>query len=242
MQEILSGAYEGVELAGGSVLSADLDDMKDCGYFVTDDADVLFEKADVVIDFTSPTISAQHAWLASKHGTAFVLATTGLSAADEKDVEEAAKDAPIVYSANYSIAVNILQVLTEKTASILGPEFDIEIVEAHHKHKIDAPSGTALMIGKAAAEARGVKFDKVAVLSREGETGPRREGEIGFSTIRGGDVVGEHTVYFLGDGERLELKQQAMDRSLYAKGAIRAAMWAVKQKAGLYSMKDVLGL
>ena len=132
--------------------------------------------------------------------------------------------------------------LAEKTAATLGPEFDIEIVEGHHKHKVDAPSGTALMIGKAAAEARGIDFSKKSVLSREGITGARNEGDIGFSTIRGGDMAGEHIVYFLGDGERLELKQQATDRSLYAKGAIRAGLWAAKQKPGLYSMRDVLGI
>ncbi len=228
-----------LELAGGTALPGDI--PKEPEFFMTDDADELFKRADAVIDFTIPDASRKHIWLAAKHKKILVLATTGLNAADEADIEDAAKETTIVYSANYSIAVNMLEALVEKTAAAL-PNYDVEIVEAHHKHKIDAPSGTALMLGKAAARARGQKFEEIAVLSREGETGARTDGQIGFSTIRGADVVGEHTVYFLGEGERLELKQQATNRSLYAKGALRAALWAKNQKPGLYSMRDVLGL
>lgn len=237
--EILSGNWERAELAGGTVLPGE---ERDTGYFITSDAAELFKCADIVIDFTCPTATLHHAALAAQHGKTLVIGTTGLSAEDEKKLADAAQKTQIVYTANYSIAVNMLMALAEKTAATLGPEFDIEIVEGHHKHKVDAPSGTALMIGKAAAKARGIDFDGHAVLSREGITGARTDGDIGFSTIRGGDMVGEHTVYFIGKGERLELKQQATDRALYAQGAIRAALWAAEQKPGLYSMKDVLGL
>ncbi|MDB2682910.1 4-hydroxy-tetrahydrodipicolinate reductase [Alphaproteobacteria bacterium] len=242
IEEIHKGTDAGIELAGGTVLTEDLDKYANVGYFVTDDPDELFQKSDAVIDFTTPDATRKHIALAAKHKVTFVIATTGLTAADEQNIKEASKDTPVVYSANYSVAVNMLEALVEKTAKTLGNDFDIEIVEAHHKHKIDAPSGTALMLGKAAAKAKDIDFEKHAVLSREGETGARKDNEIGFSTIRGSDVVGEHTVYFLGEGERLELKQQATNRALYAKGAIRAAIWATKQNPGLYSMRDVLDL
>ncbi len=240
VEEIRSGRWEGIELAGGTALPEDM--PEDSEYFITDNPDELFQRADAVIDFTLPEASRKHIWMAAKHKKTLVLATTGLNAADEADIEEAAKETTIVYSANFSIAVNMLMALTEKTAASLGQDFDVEIVEAHHKHKVDAPSGTALVLGKIAAQARGQNFDDVAVLSREGITGERKEGQIGFSTIRGSDVVGEHTVYFLGEGERLELKQQATNRNLYARGAIKAALWAAGKEPGLYSMRDVLGL
>lgn len=207
-----------------------------------EDADSLFADADAVIDFTVPEATRAHIALAAKHKTILVIATTGLTTDDEAAIEAASKDTTIIYSANYSVAVNILMVLAEQAAAKLGPDFDLEIVEAHHKYKVDAPSGTALMIGKACAEARGLDFDTHAVLSREGIVGARKDNEIGFSTIRGGDAVGEHTVYFIGDGERIEIKQQATNRSLYAKGALRAALWAKDQPAGLYSMRNVLDL
>ncbi len=239
-QEILSGAIKGVALAGGTALPADI--PEDSQFFITSDADELFSRADAVIDFTIPEASRTHIALAAKHKKILVLATTGFTADDEASIAAAAKETTIIHSANFSIAVNMLEALVEKTAASLGTDFDIEIIEAHHKHKIDAPSGTAIMLGRAAAAARGQNFDDVSTLSREGITGPRTDGEIGFSTIRGADVVGEHTVYFLGEGERLELKQQATNRALYARGALRAALWAAKQKPGLYSMRDVLGL
>ena len=241
VEEILAGQHDGVELAGGTVLTADLDKMSDAGFFVTDSADELFTKSDAVIDFTLPQATREHVELAAKHQTTYVIATTGLTDADEEQIHAASEKTRLVYSANYSIAVNMLEALTEKTAAAL-PDYDIEIIEGHHKYKIDAPSGTAIMLGRAAAKARGVNFNDKAVLSREGETGARTDGEIGFSTIRGGDMVGEHTVYFIGDGERLELKQQATNRSLYAKGAIKAAKWAHDKENGLYTMRDVLGI
>ncbi len=242
VSEILSGAFEGAELAGGSVLPEELKKAKDLEYFITDDADELFKKSDAVIDFTSPSAAHKHAWLASKHKKAYIIGTTGLRATDEQDLKDASKDAPIVYSANYSVGVNVLLSLVEQAANRLVENWDIEIFESHHKNKVDAPSGTALAIGKAAAAGRAVNLEKTADFARHGETGPRRPGNIGFSVARGGDVVGDHTAYFYGQGERLELTHRATDRSLFARGAIRAALWTKDQKPGLYSMKDVLNL
>lgn len=239
VEELLSGRWEGLELAGGTV--RDISKSND-NFFITDNAEELFKRSDAIIDFTTPEASRTHIQLASEHKTPMVLATTGFTADDEKAITKASTQAPIVYAANTSIAVTMLNALVEKAAASLGPDFDIEIVEAHHKHKVDAPSGTAIMLGKTAAQSRNQTFDDVAVMSREGHTGPRKDGEIGLSTIRGGDVVGEHSVYFIGDGERLELKQQATNRALYAKGALHAIRWAAKQPPGLYSMGDVLGL
>lgn len=242
VEELLSGNWKGLTLAGGTALPAEIKAAGKTKFFITPDAEALFKKSDAVIDFTVPKATRLHAELAAKHKTALIVGTTGLTAADEKKISAAAKKTAIVRTANFSVCVNVLEALVEKAAAVLGPGFDIEITEAHHKHKVDAPSGTALMLGKAAARARKVTFDKKAVLSREGITGARKEGQIGFSTIRGGDAAGEHTVYFLGDGERLELKQQASNRALYARGALRAAQWTRGKKPGIYSMRDVLGI
>lgn len=204
-----------------------------------DDADTLFKKADAVIDFTSPLATRKYAWLASKYKTAFVVGTTGLSVEDEGELEEAAKETPIVYAANMSVGVNILLALVEEAASRLAEDWDIEIFEAHHKHKVDAPSGTALALGRAAAKGRETDLDDVKAIDRNGK---RKTGDIGFSVARGGDVVGEHRVFFYGAGERVELSHVATNRALFATGAIKAAMWARDQKPGLYAMRDVLGI
>ncbi len=241
IKELLSGKWNGLELAGGTTRSKKIVDEP---YFITDNADDLFKRADMVIDFTLPEATRQHIKLAEKHKTPILIATTGLSENDEKAIKALSQTVPVIYAANTSIAVTVLTALVEKAASAMGSEFDIEIIEAHHKHKIDAPSGTALMLGRTAAHARDEDFTDIAKLSREGETGPRPKGEIGFATIRGGDAVGEHTVMFLGEGERLELKQQASDRVLYARGALRAALWIANNKlqSGLFTMRDVLNL
>lgn len=202
----------------------------------------LFQTADVAIDFTMPEATMQHLEMASKHQTPIVIATTGLTAAQEQDITNASSSCPIVYAANTSIGVTVLQDLVQKVAAALDESYDIEISEAHHKHKVDAPSGTALALGKAAAEGRGTTLDKDAVYAREGQTGARTAGNIGFSVLRGGDVVGEHTVSFFGEGERLELTHKASNRALFAKGALKAALWIKDQKPGLYTMHDVLGL
>jgi len=209
---------------------------------VFDDIDTLFALADVVLDFTTPAATALHAEAALRHKAALVVGTTGLEAEVEAKLDAAAARVPVVVAANYSVGVNLLSALVERAAAVLGADYDIEIVEMHHKHKVDAPSGTALALGHAAAKGRGVRLDDVWVKSRDGVTGPRVSGTIGFATLRGGDVVGDHNVVFAGEGERLELGHRASDRGVLAKGAIRAALWIEGRPAGRYSMRDVLGL
>lgn len=223
-----------VTLAGGTVRPG-LPEKSD--FFITHDADELFRRADALIDFTSPETTARHAWLAAKHHKPLVIGTTGLNEAQEKELRDAAKEAPIVYSANMSLGVNFLLVFIEQMASRLGSEWDIEILETHHKYKIDAPSGTALALGKAAT--RGRKDKEKFVFDRKGE---REPGSIGFAVRRGGDTVGDHTVSFMTEGEIIELRHVAGDRVLFARGAVKAALWLRNQKNGLYSMRDVLGL
>jgi len=199
-------------------------------------------EVDGIVDFTIPAATVAYAELAAKHGKVHVIGTTGLSADDEARIKAAAKTAVIVKSGNMSLGVNLLAALTKRVAKTLGQDFDIEILEMHHNQKIDAPSGTALLLGKAAAAGRGIELDKRAVKSREGHTGARRPGDIGFATLRGGTVVGEHSVIFAGPSERIELSHRAEDRLIFASGALHAALWARSQKPGLYSMMDVLGL
>lgn len=233
------------EQPGSDLVGADAGELAGIGKLgvtLGDNAEAVFEAADVAIEFSIPSATAAHAALAAKHGCAFVIGTTGLDADQERQLEAAAKSVAVVYAPNMSVVVNVFMNLVEKVASVLGPDYDIEIMEMHHKHKIDAPSGTAVGLGKAAARGRDVNLDDVAIWSREGETGPRPDGAIGFATLRGADVVGEHTVYFAGAGERLELSHRCTDRSLFGRGAVRAAAWVGDKPAGLYSMNDVLGL
>ncbi len=240
-QELTTGNWDNLEFVGGTALPADIKGA-DVDFFLTDNPDELFEKADAVIDFTIPDATRKHIWLAAKHKTALIIGTTGLNAEDEREMTDAAKETPIVYSANFSIGVNVLLALVEQASARLKDGWDIEVFESHHKHKIDAPSGTALAIGKAAAAGREVELEDVADWARHGETGARKDGQIGFSVARGGDVVGDHTAFFYAEGERLELTHKATNRALFAKGAIRAASWSKNQTPGLYSMKDVLDL
>ena len=198
--------------------------------------------ADAVIDFTVPAATVAHARLCAEKGVALVIGTTGLDPDQTKAVHEAASKVPILWAANMSLGVNILLALVEKTASMLDPAYDIEILEMHHRHKIDAPSGTALALGKAAAAGRQVRLEDVWRKSRDGHTGARPAGEIGFATLRGGEEVGVHTVMFAAAGERLELSHRSFSRETYASGAVRAALWLDGRKPGLYGMKDVLGL
>ncbi|MBX2834258.1 MAG: 4-hydroxy-tetrahydrodipicolinate reductase [Micavibrio sp.] len=238
VNELLSKRWDGMTLACGTTRKGV---VEGADFFVTSNAEELFERSDAIIDFTLPDATREHIRLAEKHKTPILIATTGLSDKDEAAIEKLSKSVPVILAANTSVAVTVLAALVEKAAKAL-PDYDIEIVEAHHKHKVDAPSGTAIMLGKVAAKARGIKFNDVSVLSREGHTGERIDGQIGFSTIRGGDAVGEHTVYFLSEGERIELKQQATNRVLYARGALIAIDWLKNKKPGLYSMIDVLDL
>ncbi|HZR36226.1 MAG TPA: 4-hydroxy-tetrahydrodipicolinate reductase [Nevskia sp.] len=198
--------------------------------------------ADVVIDFTRPdgTMAALEACVQQKR--ALVIGTTGLNAEQKGAIAAAARSIPVCFSANYSVGVNLCLQLLRTAALTLGNDYDVEIVEAHHKHKVDAPSGTALRMGEAVAEALGRKLEDVAVYGREGHTGARDGRTIGFATVRGGDVVGDHTVMFLGEGERVEISHKASSRTNFARGALRAAAWLAGKPAGLYDMQDVLGL
>lgn len=198
--------------------------------------------ADVVVDFSSPAASVRLAQHLAGSGIAHVIGTTGFSSGDLAAIAAAAERAAIVRSGNMSLGVNLLAVLTRKVAAVLDTNFDIEIVEMHHARKVDAPSGTALLLGEAAAAGRGIALEDHAVRVRDGHTGSRRAGDIGFATLRGGSVVGEHVVIFAGPAERIELAHKAEDRSIFANGALAAARWAAGKPAGLYSMVDVLGL
>jgi len=212
------------------------------GVKISADPAAVFDAADAVIDFTAPAATVAHAKLAAAKGKVLVIGTTGLSTADDAAIAEAAKRTAIVRAPNMSLAVNLLFALTEQVAARLGPEFDIEIVEIHHRHKVDAPSGTALALGEAAAHGRGVTLKDVAIRGRDGHTGARPAGGIGFAALRGGAEVGDHTVMFCGPAERFELTHKAASRQIYASGAVKAALWARGRKPGLYGMKDVLGL
>jgi 4-hydroxy-tetrahydrodipicolinate reductase len=212
------------------------------GVPILDDPLPLLAEAEGLLDFTAPASSVALAELAAQARIAHVIGTTGLSTEDEAKLRAAARHAPIVKSGNMSLGVNLLAALVRRAARALGPDFDIEIVEMHHRHKVDAPSGTALLLGRAAAEGRGIDLGQTAVYAREGHTGARPQGAIGFQSLRGGSVVGDHVVILAGEGERLELAHRAESRGLFARGALKAALWARGRKPGLYSMSDVLGL
>ena len=212
------------------------------GVAVGDDSQAMFRAADAVLDFTLPGAASRHAELAAAENTMLVVGTTGLGADEQAALEAAASQVAVVQAPNMSLAVNLLFRLTEQVAGILDHDYDIEIVEMHHRHKIDAPSGTALGLGRAAARGRGVSFDDVAKRGRDGVTGARTRGEIGLAALRGGDVTGEHSVIFAADGERLELAVRSSNRQTYARGAVQAARWAEGRGPGLYTMADVLGL
>ncbi|MFL5002852.1 MAG: 4-hydroxy-tetrahydrodipicolinate reductase [Xanthobacteraceae bacterium] len=198
--------------------------------------------ADAIIDFTAPAATTALAALAAETNIAHIIGTTGLSASDEAKIKDAARRAIIVKSGNMSLGVNLVAALARRVAKALDDDFDIEILEMHHNKKVDAPSGTALLLGRAAAEGRGLDLDQHSVKSRDGHTGARQRGDIGFAALRGGTVVGEHSVIFAGTAERIELVHKAEDRVIFARGALKAALWTRGQKPGLYSMADVLGL
>lgn len=202
----------------------------------------LFSRADAVIDFSAPEHAVGLAALAASHKKILVSGTTGLNSTQKEALIRAGESARIVWSANMSVGVNLLMALVEHAAHKLGPETDIEIVEMHHKHKVDAPSGTALALGEAAARGRGVDLHDVWVKSRDGHTGARKSGSIGFATLRGGDVVGEHDVIFASAGERLTLSHEATSRDIFARGALVAAEWAAAKQPGFYTMRDVVKL
>jgi 4-hydroxy-tetrahydrodipicolinate reductase len=202
----------------------------------------LAAQADGIIDFTVPAATVAHTALAAQHKLVHIVGTTGLTADDDAKIAAAAKSAVIVKSGNMSMGVNLLSALVKRVAQTLDADFDIEILEVHHNKKVDAPSGTALLLGRAAAEGRKIQLDAHSVRSRDGVTGARKAGDIGFAALRGGTVVGDHTVIFAGPAERIELVHKAEDRMIFARGALKAALWARGKAPGLYSMADVLGL
>jgi 4-hydroxy-tetrahydrodipicolinate reductase len=239
---VLAGALED---EGSPVLGRDSGELAGLGkngVVVTTDAEALLAQADGLLDFTVPAATAAFAALCARRGGVHIIGTTGLSDEDEKRIATAAKKAVVVKSGNMSLGINLLAALTRRVAKTLGPEFDIEILEMHHNKKIDAPSGTALMLGRAAAEGRGIDLAAHSVRSRDGHTGARKVGDIGFAVLRGGTVAGEHSVIFAGSAERIELVHKAEDRMIFARGALHAALWARRRQPGLYSMADVLGL
>ena len=244
-------AHERCVLIGGSehenseAIGLDLGELVGLGTLgltVSRDARHVFEVADVVLDFTSPAATAYHAELAAAEGAAIVAGTTGLEPDQEAMIVAAASKTAIVRAANMSVGINLLLALTQRVATTLDSDFDIEILEMHHRHKVDAPSGTALALGQAAAAGRGVAHDDVADRGRDGITSERRPGDIGYAVLRGGNVAGEHSVIFAADNERIELTHRATDRAIFARGALTAALWLHGKPPGLYSMADVLGL
>jgi len=212
------------------------------GITVSDDPLPVFAEVRAVLDFTTPEATVAHAEIAAQARLVHVIGTTGFRDEDLLRISAAARHATVIRAGNMSLGVNLLTVLTRKVAAALDPDFDIEIVEMHHHHKLDAPSGTALMLGEAAAEGRGVELRDIADRGRDGHTGARQRGDIGFAALRGGDVVGEHDVIFAGMGERVVLRHIAADRMIFARGAVKAALWGQSRKPGEYSMIDVLGL
>ncbi len=212
------------------------------GVTVTDDPLEAFARAHAVIDFTAPAATVEFAGIAAQARCVHVIGTTGMGEDDLKKIAAAARHAIVVRAGNMSLGVNLLVQLTKKVAAALDEDYDIEVIEAHHNQKVDAPSGTALMLGQAAADGRGVSLDAVSDRGRDGITGKRERGHIGFSAIRGGDIVGEHDVMFAAAGERVILRHIATDRAVFARGALKAALWGQGRKPGEYDMLDVLGL
>lgn len=235
----------GTERPGSPLIGEDvgfLAGVAPAGVTITDDPLALIARVDAILDFTSPAATVEFAGLAANARIVHIIGTTGLTAEHERAIAAAGRHAVIVQAGNMSLGVNLLVALTRQVAAALDADFDIEIVEMHHRHKVDAPSGTALMLGRAAALGREVDLSRVAVRVRDGHTGARKPGDIGFQSLRGGSVVGDHTVMFAGEGERIELTHIAQDRSIFARGAVKAALWGQGKKPGVYSMADVLGL
>lgn len=240
------------KLSSGLVTTSSKDKGKDLGLIAgipllnkqaIDNIEELFENSDIVIDFTTPESSLQAAKIAKKTSKALVIGTTGFTDQENDLLKKASQSTRILWAANTSIGINILMATTKKLASVLDKDsYDIEILEMHHRYKKDSPSGTALILGEAAAAGRGVKLNDVAVKSRDGIIGERKSGDIGFVALRGGNVIGEHSVIFASDDERIEITHKVADRSIFAKGAVKAALWLMDKENGLYSMQDVLGI
>ena len=235
----------GLERSGSEFVGRDFGELAGLGILnvpLTDQAPELFTRIDGIIDFTIPAASVELAGLSAQARIVHVIGTTGLSETQEAAIDAAARHATIVKSGNMSLGVNLLAALVKRAAASLGEDFDIEIAEMHHRAKVDAPSGTALLLGEAAAAGRAISLKERSVRVRDGHTGARVAGDIGFATLRGGSVVGDHMVMFAGDGERIELSHRAESRDIFARGAVKAAIWAKGKKPGRYSMANVLDL
>lgn len=240
-----AGLTAAIDRPDSTLVGADAGELAALGRIgvpLTGDLERVAEEFDVVIDFTHPSVTLKNLEVCRRAGKAMIIGTTGFTPEGRERLVEAARDIPIVFAANFSVGVNLCLKLLDTAARVLGDEVDIEIIEAHHRHKVDAPSGTALRMGEVVAEALGRDLRQVAVYGREGQTGARARETIGFATVRAGDVVGDHTVLFAAEGERVEITHKASSRMTFAKGAVRAALWLEGRPAGLYDMQDVLGL
>ena len=244
-------ATEGLALAGATVApgssligadAGELAGLGKVGIVITDDAKTAFKDAEIVIDFTTPEATLAHLDQLKGTDKRIVIGTTGFSDSQLNQLKQASESIPVVFAANYSVGVTLSLQLLRLAARVMGESSDIEIIEAHHRHKVDAPSGTALRMGEAVAETLGRDLAQCAVYGREGQEGPRADDTIGFATVRAGDIVGEHTVLFASEGERLEITHKASSRQTFSRGAVRAAQWLITQPAGLYDMEAVLGL
>lgn len=237
--------HAALEREGAAAVGQDaglLAGVGELGVTITSDPLDALVHADGLLDFTAPAATLAYAELAAQARLVHVVGTTGLSKDDLRKIDAAGRHTVVVRSGNMSLGVNLLAALVRRAAAALGEEFDIEVLEMHHRNKVDAPSGTALLLGQAAAQGRGVDLDARSVRARDGHTGARKAGDIGFATLRGGSVIGEHAVIFAAEGERIEFVHKADDRGLFAKGAVRAALWGRGRKPGVYAMTDVLGL
>lgn len=241
-QTILNAA---IERQGSSLAGADAGEVAAIGRLevqIVDDLKVVINDIDVLIDFSLPDATEQNMQICAENNVAMVIGTTGFNEQQEQVLAKASEKIAIVYAGNYSTGVNLSLKLLSMAAKVFGEDADVEVIEAHHKHKIDAPSGTAYMMAEAVAEARGQNLKDVAVYGREGQTGERKAGTIGIHAIRGGEIIGDHTVMFIADGEVVEITHRARARMTFAAGAVRAATWVIKQEVGQYNMQDVLGL
>jgi 4-hydroxy-tetrahydrodipicolinate reductase len=240
-----AGLTAAVDRPDSTLVGADAGELAAIGRIgvpLSGDLDRVVDEFDVLIDFTHPTVTLKNLAFCRKHGKAMIIGTTGFSVEEKQLLAEAGKDIPIVFAANFSVGVNLCLKLLDTAARVLGDDVDIEITEAHHRHKVDAPSGTAVRMGEVIADALGRDLKKVAVYGREGQAGARDRETIGFATVRAGDIVGDHTVLFAADGERVEITHKASSRMTFAKGAVRAALWLDGREPGLYDMQDVLDL
>ena len=234
-----------IERQGSSLVGADAGEVAAIGRLevqIVDDLKAVINDIDVLIDFSLPDATEQNMQICAANKVAMVIGTTGFNEQQEQVLKEASKQIAIVYAGNYSTGVNLSLKLLAMAAKAFGNDADVEVVEAHHKHKVDAPSGTAYMMAEAVAEARGQNLKDVAIYGREGQTGEREAGSIGIHAIRGGEIIGDHTVMFIADGEVVEITHRARARMTFAAGAVRAATWVIKQEVGQYNMQDVLGL